>query len=101
MSLRKNPLGLYVDAIDWSQELDTAAAGAGAASPSAVASGSLRAICRLARRSIWPRGAAFPVPRNKEQPMTFPSILALAAAGALIARPLLPPAAGRAGRQAI
>jgi type IV secretion system protein VirB5 len=24
-TLRKNPLGLYVDAIDWSRELDTAA----------------------------------------------------------------------------
>jgi type IV secretion system protein TrbF len=29
-TLRRNPLGLYVDAIDWSQELDPAAAGANA-----------------------------------------------------------------------
>lgn len=27
-TLRKNPLGLYVDAIDWSRELDTPAANA-------------------------------------------------------------------------
>lgn len=33
-ALRKNPLGLYVDAIDWSQELDTAAPSA--APPSVV-----------------------------------------------------------------
>jgi type IV secretory pathway TrbF-like protein len=38
-TLRRNPLGLYVDAIDWSQELDTAAAG-GAASPQPAASSS-------------------------------------------------------------
>jgi type IV secretion system protein TrbF len=33
--LRKNPLGLYVDAIDWSQELDTASSEAAAAAPPA------------------------------------------------------------------
>ena len=33
-TLRKNPLGLYVDAIDWSQELDTAPAETAAAPPS-------------------------------------------------------------------
>jgi type IV secretion system protein VirB5 len=32
-TLRKNPLGLYVDAIDWSQELDTSAPGASPAPP--------------------------------------------------------------------
>jgi type IV secretion system protein VirB5 len=32
-TLRKNPLGLYVDAIDWSQELDTAAASAPTSTP--------------------------------------------------------------------
>jgi type IV secretion system protein VirB5 len=33
-TLRRNPLGLYVDAIDWSQELDTAPPETAAASPS-------------------------------------------------------------------
>ena len=32
-TLRKNPLGLYVDAIDWSQELDTSAPGAAPSTP--------------------------------------------------------------------
>jgi type IV secretion system protein VirB5 len=35
-TLRKNPLGLYVDAIDWSRELETAPAPASPASPSSV-----------------------------------------------------------------
>jgi type IV secretion system protein VirB5 len=33
-TLRKNPLGLYIDAIDWSQELETAPAGTAAISVS-------------------------------------------------------------------
>lgn len=59
--LRKNPLGLYVDAIDWSQELDTAAAGPVPSSPSSVASGSLRAISLGSPLDLAP-GAAFPGP---------------------------------------
>lgn len=35
-TLRRNPLGLYVDAIDWSQELDPAPSGAEAAASSTV-----------------------------------------------------------------
>lgn len=35
-TLRKNPLGLYVDAIDWSQELDTTAGAASAPNPPAA-----------------------------------------------------------------
>jgi type IV secretion system protein VirB5 len=34
--LRKNPLGLYVDAIDWSRELDTPAQGPAAAPPALI-----------------------------------------------------------------
>ena len=68
-TLRKNPLGLYVDAIDWSQELETTAPAPrrrrSAQPPPAPA---LR--FRSARRSSRLRRLAAPVSRyNKEQPM--------------------------------
>lgn len=40
-TLRKNPLGLYVDAIDWSQELDVAPSGAGATAEAPAVSPSI------------------------------------------------------------
>lgn len=43
-SLRKNPLGLYVEAIDWSQELETPAAAPQTAEPSGRAAEPPRAV---------------------------------------------------------
>lgn len=55
-TLRKNPLGLYVDAIDWSQELETTSPAPAAAPPPAPSNLPLGSPIdpRLARPSIQP-----------------------------------------------
>jgi hypothetical protein len=69
-TLRKNPLGLYVDAIDWSRELDVPPHRRPASAPPLPRAPPLR--CRSAPRSI----PTSPSPRHRapafreEQPMT-------------------------------
>jgi type IV secretion system protein VirB5 len=45
--LRKNPLGIYVDAVDWSRELDTASVPPAAPPPTARSVGDLPASLPL------------------------------------------------------
>ena len=61
--LRKNPLGLYVDAIDWSQELDSASSPA-SPPPAPAASPNLPFGSPLDPRLAEPAAQPSPKPRN-------------------------------------
>jgi type IV secretion system protein VirB5 len=63
-TLRKNPLGLYIDAIDWTRELDTAAPSGPPAAPAQAATAALPSGDRTEERLDEPTLQPTPPTRN-------------------------------------